>query len=125
MYKYEVWAFFDGACQGTLGMCGGRDIIYLNKELNISFKAGLGESTNNISKKKTFTIWLSLTTKSHVTHLQILGDSKLVIDWTNGYIGMDNIVLQSLYDHVKLMEQSFSVITFAHIYRGHNMEVDV
>jgi hypothetical protein len=43
----KPWGFFDGACQGTLGVCGARVILYLDNVNYFLQKYGVGLGTNN------------------------------------------------------------------------------
>lgn len=53
-----------------------------------------------------------------------MGDSKLVINWVNGLISMENLKLIPLFEHVKLMNHTFDLIYFYYIYAENFKEDD-
>ena len=42
-----MWGFFYGACQGTPGVFGAWGISFIKGNYYISFKASIGQGTNN------------------------------------------------------------------------------
>jgi ribonuclease HI len=41
------WGFFDGACQGRLGVCGAGETLFLNRHQYFYLKYGARRGTNN------------------------------------------------------------------------------
>lgn len=74
-----AWGFFDGAHQGTSGMWGAGAIFSLESSHIISLKYAAGQGTNNRA------VWFLLKTAANrgIVHLQVFGDSKLLMDWAN------------------------------------------
>jgi ribonuclease HI len=52
----KAWGFFDGACQGTPGMCDAGALIFLDKHYFFSIKYGVGQGTNN--REEFFALWV-------------------------------------------------------------------
>jgi hypothetical protein len=87
------WGFFDGACQGTPGICGAGAILYLDNAHHFSLKYGVGRGTNNRAEIYALWILLKVVVDKQVRKIQVLGDSKLVMDWANGKAQITNMVL--------------------------------
>jgi hypothetical protein len=75
------WGFFDRASQGHLPKCGVRVILYVNQNHYIYIIYAPGGGTNNRVELKTLWTLLETTKQKDVWKLQVLGDSKLVIEW--------------------------------------------
>jgi ribonuclease HI len=121
---HTPWAFFDGASQGVPPRGGARGGIFLTQNHTLSFKASTGPSTNNQSELSTLKLALLLAKEKWLTHLQIMGDSQIVIKWMDGKVKLGNFLLQPLFKDVKHLQSTFSRITFAHVYKENKMEVD-
>ena len=82
-YSYP-WGFFDGVCQGTPGMCGAGEIFLLNNLHYFLLKHGAVQGTN--SRAKFYALWILMKTavEKGVSKMQVLGDSKILMDWANG-----------------------------------------
>jgi hypothetical protein len=74
-------AYFDGASQGSPPKGGARGISYLSSNHCISFKAGIGQESNNYCELMELKLILQLAQEHGVSQLQIFGDSLLVIQW--------------------------------------------
>ena len=57
-----------------------RGILFLNADHYITFKAGLGVGTNNFAELFALKLLISLALKKQIKHIQIFGDSMLVIN---------------------------------------------
>lgn len=84
---------FDGACQGTPGVCGGGRILYLKENHCISFKSAVGEGANDRAELYALCLLLEIASERGLTILQIMGDYKLIIEWANGKYKMENLLL--------------------------------
>jgi ribonuclease HI len=76
-------ACFDGATQSNGKQCGARGVI---KTSNLSFHRWIfncGEGTN--TREELLGVWATLTlaTRLEISEIQVMGDSKVVIDWIN------------------------------------------
>ena len=58
------------------------------------------------------------------TELQVFLDSLLVIKWMTSLPRMDNIILQPILYQLKRITQRFNEISYYHVYRDLNTEVD-
>ena len=67
---------------------------------------------------------LKITKDKQVPSLHIYGDSKTMIDWVNGKNNIRTQHLHNLLKEIQAMKPSFESITFSHIYRELNTEVD-
>lgn len=74
--KDEAPGFFNGANQGSPGICGVDGVLFLNVNHSFSFKAAFGEGTNNRAEILTLWLLMKFTSEKSMTRLQILGDSK-------------------------------------------------
>jgi hypothetical protein len=57
-------------------------------------------------------------------HLQVFGDSKIVIDWLNCRGNLQVTSLVGWKDRILELAKSFSTLRFAHIYREENGVAD-
>jgi ribonuclease HI len=60
---------------------------------------------------------MKLAVNKGILHLQVFGDSLMVIKWMNNEQAICWISLQALGDHLKDFSSQFTKITFIHIYR--------
>ena len=72
--KSMPWDLFDGR-GGTWG------VIHLSNSHSINFKFGMGNGSNNFSELISLKLVLTLALEHGVAHLQVSGDSLLVIKW--------------------------------------------
>jgi hypothetical protein len=79
--KAIPWAYFDGASQGSPPKGGVGGILYLSSNHCISFKAGIGQESNNYYELMALKLILQLAQEHGVSQIQIFGDSLLVIKW--------------------------------------------
>jgi ribonuclease HI len=64
------------------------------------------------------------TLEKDVKHIQIFGDSSLVINWMQGSSQIYNVQLKPIAEQLMEMSRAFEQFTFPHIYREHNEEAD-
>ena len=89
--RTKPWGFFDGFASGNPKICGAGSILFLKDDHYITFKVGLGEGTNNFAKLYALKLLISLSLKKQVKHIQIFGDSMLVINWIFGKFRVHNV----------------------------------
>jgi ribonuclease HI len=120
----KTLAWFDGAAQqnGLLSGVGG--VIKLDDHKEYRWTLNCGKGTN--SRAELMGAWATLTLAARLTvyDLHVLGDSKIVIDWLNrkGVLKVAN--LDGWKDRIDELIPLFRSISFAHIYREENKEVD-
>lgn len=59
-----------------------------------------------------------------IKKLQVLGDSKLVINWAHGKANLQNISLEPIMKDIKLAFQSFKWLSLHHILRELNSKAN-
>lgn len=74
---------------------------------------------NGINKVEFVALWVLLTcaAEKEVRRVQVLGDSKLVIDWVNRKIAVENLRLNHLLEAIRTEIDAFEWISFIHIYQ--------
>jgi ribonuclease HI len=78
---YDIlWGFFDGASQGDPPRCGVGGFFFLNQSHYFHIHYALGRGTN--TKEEFSILWtlLLFSLKKGITKIQVMGDSKTVID---------------------------------------------
>ena len=90
----------------------------------ISFKFGLGTTTN--SKYELSTLWatMKIANDKQLKRVHIYGDSKTVIDWATCKIDIKAPHLQTLLREIRALHLIFEEVHFKYIYMEYNMEVD-
>lgn len=82
------------------------------------------EKVHNYAEFMALRFHLQCALEKNVKHLRIFGDSSLVVNWMKGIIQLSNITLKIIGDQLKEVANFFESITFTHIYRELNVEVD-
>jgi hypothetical protein len=59
-----------------------------------------------------------------IERLEVMGDSKLLMDWDNRKIRIENLGLGPIMLRVSEVKSQFSAITFSHIFREFNVQAD-
>jgi ribonuclease HI len=72
-------------------------------------------------------VWatLSLAHRLEIDQLQLLGDSKTVVDWLNYKSNLQVSSLMGWMEKIRELITLFNTIRFDHIYREENVEADV
>jgi len=118
-------AGFDGAAQAN-GECCGAGVFFKSHATRITkWVLNCGAGTN--TKVELLGLWASLTlaTLWSIEKIQILGDSKVIIDWINQQVQLHAVNIQCWKIKTMELARNFQDIRFQHIYRGHNKEVDL
>lgn len=116
---------FDGACRGNPGKSSAGAVLYKNNEEIWTKSMYLGDNfTNNIAEYFSLLLGLEEVVNRHILHLDVQGDSLLVINQINGKWKVKNENLKKLYQKAKDFEKKFNYITFTHIYREGNKRAD-
>lgn len=111
------WGFFDGAYQGHPTTCGVGVVLFINYNHYIHVRYAPRRGTNNRAEFIAFLTLLEITSSKDLKKLQIMGDSKLVIDWANQKATVSDVSLEPLLRDIKLPMQSFEWLSFSHIFR--------
>jgi ribonuclease HI len=83
-----------------------------------------GRGTN--TRGELLALWCILFFASYkkVTRLQLVGDSKIIIDWFTNDNNLQVISLQPWMTKIRMLSGSFQQLKAQHIYRVYNKEVD-
>jgi ribonuclease HI len=119
-----LWGYFDGASQGHPPSIGVGVVLFLNQNHYINIRYAPGGGSNN--KDELIALWtlLETTKQKDIRKLQVMGDSKLVIDWEKGKLSIQNINLANITRDIRLSFQSFEWISFQHVLRELNVKAD-
>jgi ribonuclease HI len=117
--------WFDGAATADGTNSGAGGIISLNANTSFKWTFNTGAGTNN--RVELLGVWttLFLSLRLHITGIQIIGDSKLIIDWCNGIGSLQSLVLEGWKDQIKRLSTLFENISYNHTYREFNKDADV
>jgi hypothetical protein len=88
----------------------------------IMMNCGRGANT----KGELLALWCLLYFSSYikVTQLQLVGDSRVIIDWFSNINDLQVIYLVPWINIIRMMRERFIHLKAQHIYRTYNMEVD-
>ena len=94
-----------------------------NRYLCINYEASI-DANNTI---ELFALWIlmKIVVDKEVCQLQILGYSKLVVDWFKGEVNINIISLSHLLRKIMELESSLELVTIEHIYREFNTKADL
>ena len=83
-----------------------------------------GQGTNNKAYLSALWSVLRIASEKNVRNLHIFVDSKLTIDWANGQLQIHAPHLQHMLRAIRIQKENFESISFQHIYRELNVEVE-
>ena len=88
-----------------------------------TFNCGPGTNT----RAKLLGVWetLILASRLHIFDIQVFGDSKIIIDWCNCKGKLQVISSDSWKVKIRFLSKTFSSLSFSHIHREYNKEVDI
>jgi ribonuclease HI len=117
--------WFDGATQrcGTLSGAGGLIRTNTNSIYRWTFSCGPGTNT----RAELLGAWatLHLATRLNIDHLQLIGDSSVIIDWLNHSGKLQSITLMAWMDRIRLLQRQFKKLIFTHASREFNRDADL
>jgi len=116
--------WFDGAAQSDGLQSGVGGLLRISKKSYYRYTFNCGPGTN--TREELLGVWatLHLASKLNIKDIQIIGDSKIVIDWLNNKGKLQVSSLLGWMDRVKELHTSFMHISYTHALREHNKEVD-
>ena len=120
MTKPNIGVFFNGSAIGNPQLCVAGGILFLTVDHFITFKARLGVGTNNLAELYALKLLLILALNKQINHIQVFGDSLLVINWITGKFRIHNIQLAQILQEVIRLTDCFDQADFKHIYRERN-----
>jgi len=116
--------WFDGVAQsnGLQSDAGGLLRTSKNSHYRWTFNCGLG--TNTRAKLLGVSETLHLASRINIVDIQIIEDSKIVIDWFNNKGKLQVSYILGWMDRVRELHTSFTHISYKHTLQEHNKEVD-
>jgi ribonuclease HI len=121
---YTNIGWFDGATlsDGTQSGVGGLIKTTQNTLYKWTFNCGPGTNT----RAELLGAWatLYLASRLHIDALQVLGDSKTIIEWLNNREDLQAISLMAWKDKIRMLQPTFKNLIYNHIYREHNNSTD-
>ena len=99
-------------------------MLYLSDNHKIQERFSLVHCTNNKEKIATLHLVLNMAINNNISQLQVLGDSKMVVDWVNRKIQINGPHLQQLLNAIRRLLELFTGFRISHVYRELNMEAD-
>jgi ribonuclease HI len=123
-FSLGVVGWFDGATLSNDQQSGAGGLIKTSENIVYKWTYNCGTGTN--TREKLLGVWATLTLarRLHIVDMQVLGDSKIIIDWLNDKGNLQVNALECWKDRIRELHSSFSSIKYTHIYRESNMEVD-
>ena len=115
---------FDGCSKGNPGLAGIGAVIYKDKEEIWAGSKFIGVKTNNYSEYSALIFGLKQAIQMEIDHLNVLGDSLLVINQVNGVYKVKSDDLRELNEEVNELKKRFKFIEFNHVYRENNKRAD-
>jgi ribonuclease HI len=116
---------FDGAAH-SYGECSGAGGVIKTSDSTIyRWYFNCREGTN--TKEKLLGVWKTLLLVNHLSihKIQILGDSKVIIDWLNKKSEMRDCAIEGWKQRIMALRSKCLGIHFEHIYREFNKETDL
>ena len=115
---------FDGCSKGNPGLAGIGAVIYKDKEEIWCGSKFIGVKTNNYSEYSALIFGLQQAVQMGIEHLNVLGDSLLVINQVNGVYKVKSDDLRELHEKAINLKKQFKIIEFNHVYRENNKRAD-
>jgi len=122
-HKYTL--MFDGGSRGNPGICGAGHVIMVNGKQIYSGSAIVStKNTNNYAEYMSLINGMNDAYERGIKHLEVKGDSLLVIKQVQGQWAVRKATLQNLHTEVIDKITLFDTITFHHIPREQNKLAD-
>jgi ribonuclease HI len=118
-------SWFDGAAQLDGIQCGVGGVLKTPDLFVFRWVYNCGGGTN--TRAELLGVWATLLLASHLSfhRLQVLGDSKVVIDWLSNRGRLQESAIEDWKSRIKDLIKHFHAISFVHIFREFNMEADL
>ena len=116
--------FFDGASQYGGRRCGAGSLLISPELGKFSIIWNCGVGTN--SRAELLALWslLSFASNLGISSLQIVGDSKLIVDWYKGQADFRSLSLMHWMERILHLKSTFSLTTIQHVFREVNTTAD-
>jgi ribonuclease HI len=121
--NWEV-GFFDGASQNGGLSCGAGAVLKCPDLGTYSIKMNCGSGTN--TRGELLALWsvLFFAHFKQISSLQLVGDSKVIVDWFSSKHNLQVLTLQPWMSRIHQLSENFQELNIQHIYREYNREVD-
>jgi ribonuclease HI len=116
--------WFDGATQSNGTQSGAGGLIRITKKSSYRWTFNCGLGTNTRAELLGAWAMLHLASRLNIEVLQILGDSRTIIEWLNNWGDLQAISLLAWKDKIRLLQPTFKKLSYKHIYREHNKTTD-
>jgi hypothetical protein len=94
--------------------------LFFKKPFYITFKLACGPKTNNRAKLYVVLVFLKLASEKCINYLQLLGDSKIIIDREKGKNSLENLILLPLTEKFREVKDQFEMVSSQHVFRELN-----
>lgn len=99
-------------------------VLFINQSHYVHIRYASGGGANNRVEFVSLWTLLEVAKRKDLRKLQVLGDSKLVIDWAQGKVNVQNTKLANVLREIKLAFQSFKWLSFHHVLRELNSKAN-
>lgn len=122
MESYKL--FFDGASKGNPGAAGAGAVLIAPDGSTTNCNQSLGVATNNVAEYKALILGLEAAIAEDVRHIEVFGDSLLVVSQVSGQWKCRDANLETLRDKALALSLNFEQFKISHIPRGQNAQAD-
>ena len=121
----KVVAFCDGGARGNPGPAGiGVTIRSSRGKVLAEISEAIGDATNNVAEYTAAKRALERSRELSATDVEIVTDSKLLVEQLNGRWRVKNPTLQKLHAEVRSGARHFASVTYRHVPRERNRRAD-
>ena len=121
----KVVAFCDGGARGNPGPAGvGVSIKGPRGKVLAEISEAIGHATNNVAEYTAVKRALERAAELGATDVEIVSDSKLLVEQLNGHYRVKNPTLQRLHAEVRSTARGFKTVTYRHVRREKNVRAD-
>jgi ribonuclease HI len=111
-----AWIYFDGMFRGESGTCGIGLMLSFEHLHFITRKNNLVHGTNKKGDLQSLLELLICALKGIFHTLQVFRDSKLVVDWMNEEVKLNDLGLLLIVHNLKSCEIKFHILSISHFY---------
>ncbi|MGH2726611.1 MAG: ribonuclease HI family protein [Actinomycetota bacterium] len=121
----KVVAFCDGGARGNPGPAGiGVTIRSPRGKVLGEISEAIGHATNNVAEYTAVLRALGRARELGATEVEIVTDSKLLVEQLNGRYRVKNPTLRRLNEEVRAAAKSFGSVSYRHVRRERNKRAD-
>lgn len=124
MAELRATLYFDGASKGNPGPSGAGAVLHVGGSQRRVSKPLPFRATNNVAEYVGLIEGLRLAQAAKVTHLQVIGDSELVVKQMTGKYRVNQPHLRHLHAEAKALVEGFARVTWRTVPRDDNRDAD-